>query len=169
MASEIAEHRGLPAERYRTRLYERLVAEDYRRVTGEDSVEVATVYASKHPADLISFDVDVTDAGVATLLSSGDTFRYWVPISSMTDFEEIAKASGCSIEWDRRHWQGEDEHPPEPRDMFTSDYSYDEIVAAATETYWVIPINTDDQNFGRWWRVADRSESGLVHYEPDHR
>jgi hypothetical protein len=60
-------------------------------------------------------------------------------------------------------------HPPSPRDMFTSDYRYDEIVAAATETYWVIPINTDDQNFGRWWRIADRSKSGMVHYEQDHR
>lgn len=34
MAVEIAEQRGLPAERHRTRLYEQLVIEEYGRMTG---------------------------------------------------------------------------------------------------------------------------------------
>lgn len=42
--------------------------------------------------------------------------------------------------------------------------SYDELVEMATASYWVVPINTDDTSFARWWYVSDRAESGEVHY-----
>ena len=43
--------------------------------------------------------------------------------------------------------------------------SYDELVEMMTKDYWVVPINTDNQHFGQYWRVADVAQSGLVHYE----
>lgn len=50
----------------------------------------------------------------------------------------------------------------ESRDMVGA--AYKEIVAAATEGYWVVPISTDNVRFGRQWRVTDVGQNGKVHY-----
>ena len=43
--------------------------------------------------------------------------------------------------------------------------AYDDLVKMAQAAYWVIPINTDSERFAQYWRIADRGESGKVHYE----
>jgi hypothetical protein len=50
----------------------------------------------------------------------------------------------------------------EPVDMMGA--TYEEIVAAATAEYWVIPINENNPAFGRLYHVVDVAQSGRVHY-----
>jgi hypothetical protein len=50
----------------------------------------------------------------------------------------------------------------EPQDLVGADY--DTIVEAATASYWVDPISTDNDHFARYFDICDRSESGKVHY-----
>jgi len=44
-------------------------------------------------------------------------------------------------------------------------FSYYELVGWATSSYWVKPINTDNEQFNRHWFVADTAQNGKVHYQ----
>ena len=51
----------------------------------------------------------------------------------------------------------------ETRDLVGA--SYDAVVLAATASYWVAPISTDNDQFHAHWRQVDHSTDGLTHYE----
>ena len=42
--------------------------------------------------------------------------------------------------------------------------SYDELVTMAQASYWVVPINTDNTAFTKYFQVLDRAQDGKVHY-----
>ena len=42
--------------------------------------------------------------------------------------------------------------------------SYDELAAMASKSYWVVPINTDNTAFTKYFQVLDRAQDGKVHY-----
>ena len=42
--------------------------------------------------------------------------------------------------------------------------SYDELAKMAQASYWVVPINTDNTAFTKYFQVLDREQDGKVHY-----
>ena len=52
--------------------------------------------------------------------------------------------------------------PIEPQDGVGK--SYDELVAMAQASYWVVPINTDDTAFTKYFQALDQAQDGKVHY-----
>ena len=42
--------------------------------------------------------------------------------------------------------------------------SYNELAKMAQASYWVIPINTDNTAFTKYFQVLDRAQDGRIHY-----